>query len=339
MRFLSIFIFFEGVFRANCSFRARPSIENRSAIVAKEDKCPDEHLQIECESICRLEFNRCRLLCETEYCQSICDREYDNCRNGCPCGADCKEGCNNCENTLCPVGILVIGADVNEAFSISFDGQTSTKATISAPRDDYLELAPHALIKNELYIFGGQNTMKIAKLVGCEWIEQVPKLINPMKQESAALTIDNGTKALICFQYTVFAKKDKTLEKKKENIMKIFATLAASASAFGPQFPSEASNSQFYLNAVSQALTAAQNQGDLHGRGISGVTSVRCNRMADIRGSGRGEVHVKHCNVHWESLGWGRVYDCVSAMEVSACSYCRMAPTADNFRTSCQEQP
>lgn len=42
--------------------------------------------------------------------------------------------------------------------------------------------------------------------------------------------------------------------------MKIFATLAAVASAFGPQFPSEASNSQFYLNAVSQALTAAQNQ-------------------------------------------------------------------------------
>ena len=88
--------------------------------------------------------------------------------------------------------------------------------------------------------------------------------------------------------------------------MKIFATLASFAAAMGPYFPSESSNSEFYLNAVDAALTAAQaqvssifresfyiSQGDLYGRGITGVTSVRCNRMADIRGSGRGEKHVK----------------------------------------------
>merc|ERR1711953_371 len=136
------------------------------------------------------------------------------------------------------------------------------------------------------------------------------------------------------------SREQQKLKKKLLKKMKIFASLAALAAAqFGPQFPAETSDSQFYLYAVSSALTAAQAQGELHGRGITGVTSVRCNRMADIRGTGRGEVHVKHCNVNWESLGWGRVYDCTSAMEVSACTYCRMAPTADNFRTSCQEQP
>ena len=57
-----------------------------------------------------------------------------------------------------------MGADVNDAFSISFDGQTSTKAIISAPRDDYVELAPYALLKNELYIFGGQSyAIKVMK--------------------------------------------------------------------------------------------------------------------------------------------------------------------------------
>ena len=42
--------------------------------------------------------------------------------------------------------------------------------------------------------------------------------------------------------------------------MKIFATLTSFAAAMGPQFPAETPNSQFYLSAVSQALSAAQAQ-------------------------------------------------------------------------------
>ena len=50
---------------------------------------------------------------------------------------------------------LVMGENLKEAFSISLDGSTKTPATIKAPRDDYLKYSPHALIKNELFIFGG----------------------------------------------------------------------------------------------------------------------------------------------------------------------------------------
>ena len=31
----------------------------------------------ECMGICRVEYNYCRLLCETDYCLSICQRQYD----------------------------------------------------------------------------------------------------------------------------------------------------------------------------------------------------------------------------------------------------------------------
>ena len=40
---------------------------------------------------------------------------------------------------------------------------------------------------------------KIAKLVGCEWIEEPSRLINPYDSWSAALSIEHEGKALICF--------------------------------------------------------------------------------------------------------------------------------------------
>jgi len=52
-------------------------------------------------------------------------------------------------------------------------------------------------------------------------------------------------------------EQNKTLESFK---VKIFATLASLAAAMGPQFPAETPNSQFYLSAVSQALSAAHDQ-------------------------------------------------------------------------------
>ena len=62
-----------------------------------------------------------------------------------------------------------MGKDVEKAFSISFDGSRKTPAKIKAPRNDYLEDAPHALIKNELFIFGGwQDYQKVRKLLKAE---------------------------------------------------------------------------------------------------------------------------------------------------------------------------
>ncbi|CAG5078620.1 Oidioi.mRNA.OKI2018_I69.PAR.g9036.t1.cds [Oikopleura dioica] len=122
----------------------------------ENEECPDKDLQSECEGLCRVDYNKCRLLCETEYCQSICEREYQFCLDNCPCGINCKEGCINCDNEICPVRfLLVMGYSLIDAFSISFDGLTKTGAKITAPSDDYIKYAPHALVKGELYIFGG----------------------------------------------------------------------------------------------------------------------------------------------------------------------------------------
>ena len=72
MRFLRILLFFEGVFLVECS------VKNRKGELTeiKEENCPDSELQEECDSLCRVEYNQCRLLCETELCQSLCSEEY-----------------------------------------------------------------------------------------------------------------------------------------------------------------------------------------------------------------------------------------------------------------------
>ncbi|CAG5076392.1 Oidioi.mRNA.OKI2018_I69.PAR.g8450.t1.cds [Oikopleura dioica] len=50
--------------------------------------------------------------------------------------------------------ILVMGENL-KAVSMSFDGKTRNNAAIVAPCNDYIEGAPHALVKNVLFIFGG----------------------------------------------------------------------------------------------------------------------------------------------------------------------------------------
>ncbi|CAG5104800.1 Oidioi.mRNA.OKI2018_I69.chr1.g1554.t1.cds [Oikopleura dioica] len=86
---LQVLLIFQGILKVDSSKDA-------------DEPCPDADIQVECIGLCRAEYNRCRLLCETEYCQSICDREYQNCRDYCPCGEKCKEGCVNCEHPMCP---------------------------------------------------------------------------------------------------------------------------------------------------------------------------------------------------------------------------------------------
>ncbi|CAG5108118.1 Oidioi.mRNA.OKI2018_I69.chr1.g3641.t1.cds [Oikopleura dioica] len=117
------------------------------------DNCPDEELQAECNGLCRADFNKCRLLCETEYCLSICDREYSGCLDNCPCGANCEQGCVGCDSPLCP-HILVMGERLPQAFSISLDGSRKTPAKIKAPSLRYLQGTAHALVNGELFVFG-----------------------------------------------------------------------------------------------------------------------------------------------------------------------------------------
>ena len=64
---------------------------------------------------------------------------------------------------------MVIGQSLSSAFTFSFDGSTKAAATITAPShdDNYIEKALYALVKGELYVFGGNgwaNEQRVIKL-------------------------------------------------------------------------------------------------------------------------------------------------------------------------------
>merc|ERR1711962_1311201 len=104
-----------------------------------------------------------------------------------------------------------------------------------------------------------------------------------------------------------------------------------------PVFPNEMEpNSRFWLEAAAGALNAANAQGNLKGYGVTGVTSIRCNRMHTVENAGTpGEVHKKHCNMLWNSLSWGQAHNCITSLDVSACLMCRRAPVAIATGTEC----
>ncbi|CBY31937.1 unnamed protein product [Oikopleura dioica] len=65
----------------------------------------------------------------------------------------------------------------------------------------YTYTAVHAVVKNQLHIFGGHfNSRKVARLDDCKFVELPITLFNDYESMiSAALSIDGGSSALICF--------------------------------------------------------------------------------------------------------------------------------------------
>ncbi|CAG5108353.1 Oidioi.mRNA.OKI2018_I69.chr1.g3755.t1.cds [Oikopleura dioica] len=191
MRFLSSCIFLEGFLCADSNFRARPSWEDpdenetflerpvfnasdeefhpeNHAPEIKEEECPDIDLYEECTALCRLDYLQCRSQCDNALCENSCLGEFYDCSSFCPCGTNCPNGCDGCKNEICK-HILVMGHSLSGAFSISFDGSTKSAARITAPSDFFVYAAPHALIKGELYAFGGgayyeDNFQKVMKI-------------------------------------------------------------------------------------------------------------------------------------------------------------------------------
>ena len=74
------------------------------------------------------------------------------------------------DNKKDSTALLVMGKSLMEAFSMTLDGtrqgSLNRSVSIGAPTDDYVLFAPHALLKNELFIFGGDSdNHKVRKLV------------------------------------------------------------------------------------------------------------------------------------------------------------------------------
>ncbi|CBY42699.1 unnamed protein product, partial [Oikopleura dioica] len=100
------------------------------------------------------------------------------------------------------VFILVIPYKVDESYLQSGDGSSQISATINAPINDYALYAAHALVNGKLHIFGGiSDSKKIARLDDCSLNELTVRLDEERYNGHAALSIENGEKALICFDW------------------------------------------------------------------------------------------------------------------------------------------
>ncbi|CBY25171.1 unnamed protein product [Oikopleura dioica] len=97
------------------------------------------------------------------------------------------------------VFILVIARHVDEIYLQSGDGSSKISATINAPDTAH---GAHALVNGKLHFFGGGNSKKLTV-----------RLNKERYRGHAALSIENGKKALICFgSQNGFSRKLKTCE-------------------------------------------------------------------------------------------------------------------------------
>jgi len=200
------------------------------ASLRQRDTCNDQEINNECLVVCDGEFFDCTKNCENSECSRKCIDELDVCENSCPCGADCPTGCVDCpEHPLCAdecedaqlnnndykicvnaaiyelsdVFILVIPSSADESYLQSGDGSSQISATINAPENNYAYYAAHALVNGKLHIFGGSSDRtKIARLDDCSLNELTVRLNEERYVGHAALSIENGKKALICFGWT-----------------------------------------------------------------------------------------------------------------------------------------
>ncbi|CBY14190.1 unnamed protein product [Oikopleura dioica] len=98
------------------------------------------------------------------------------------------------------VFILVIPDNSDGSYLQSGDGSSQVSAKINAPENNYARYAAYALVNGKLHIFGGNSdSKKIARLDDCTLNELTVRLNEERKYGHAALSIENGNKALICF--------------------------------------------------------------------------------------------------------------------------------------------
>jgi len=100
------------------------------------------------------------------------------------------------------VFILVIPSWIDESYLQSGDGTSQISATINRydPENNYANEAAFALVKGELHIFGGYSDgYKIARLDGCSFKELPARLNEERRAGHAAVSTENGQKALVCF--------------------------------------------------------------------------------------------------------------------------------------------
>ncbi|CBY40185.1 unnamed protein product [Oikopleura dioica] len=174
------------------------------------DECEDAQLNNNDYKICLnaaiYELDFCLKTCPPEIgCHNSCYENYTQMLFLCPCIE--QETTTTTEistTTTTPIGIevfiLVIPRYADKSYLQSGDGSSQISATINAPDNYYADEAAHALVNGKLHIFGGESdSKKIARLDDCTLNELTVRLNEEREYGQAALSIENGEKALICF--------------------------------------------------------------------------------------------------------------------------------------------
>ncbi|CBY32615.1 unnamed protein product [Oikopleura dioica] len=107
------------------------------------------------------------------------------------------------------VFILVIPYSGDESYLQSGDGSSQIAATINAPekKNMYADYA-YAIVNGKLHIFGVfTDYKKIARLDDCTFNVLTVRLKEERGSGHAALSIENGKKALICFGFSGGVRK------------------------------------------------------------------------------------------------------------------------------------
>jgi len=178
-----------------------------------EDECENAQLNNNDYKICLneaiYELDLCLKMCTPDIdCHNSCYASYSQQLSLCPCFEQETITTTQISTTTTQISpiepsdvfILVLPSYVDKSYLKSGDGSSQISATINAPRNDYASEAAHALVSGKLHIFGGDyDGTKIARLDDCTLNELTVRLNEERYYGQAALSIENGTKALICF--------------------------------------------------------------------------------------------------------------------------------------------
>ncbi|CAG5109737.1 Oidioi.mRNA.OKI2018_I69.chr2.g4235.t2.cds [Oikopleura dioica] len=155
------------------------------------------------------------------------------------CHVDDSECLKGCEKH-----ILVFPSYMADAYTISSSGQM-TDVSVSAPSTidsntinfaEYTGGSHFAVVRGEMYVFGGgygmESNQKIAMLNGCEFTELPVKFTFYYGAESAALAIDGGMQALVCFD-TIYGL---LTHENKGKRCEVFDAFTTAPTTFVPQY-------------------------------------------------------------------------------------------------------
>jgi len=165
-------------------------------------------------------------------CHRSCYNDFESNLEDCPCMKNCPSGCpcedsSKCERYLQVISDLELDR-VN--YLIGSEGAFLDQRYYSTPEprvgsNGYLYKAGHAMLKGQLYLFGGDyDFRRVSILNGCEFIDFEHKLLTNFDAYFGSVAVQNDAEVFLCFRNNpsktceVFDGRTSRIEKKESNV-------------------------------------------------------------------------------------------------------------------------